>query len=381
MIYNYCNQKEVYNMPEYEKNYEFKLIKDYLVNDCHVHIDNWDDGKENGYNFMEQLERYRTDFKMSHINIVCVPFYSGYDISQNILCAILKLEYPEYYVHGGLFYPNKPVTLPFPEGFTLEEQVDDMKSLGFDGIKMIETKPNCQKMLGVKLSDPMYDSYFAKLEEEQINILCHAADPKGFWDPNKFDPKHPEWNYSQGGYLSYEETHEDIYKVLENHPDLKITLAHMCFLESYPEKVVELLEKHPNLYFDICPHLMMFGKMSKDRKIWTEIFNKYSNRFVHGSDYSSSYGNISTIGHDNLYRFLLTDDEFKFWNGMDAHGLKLDKSIVEKILATNMYRIMGEKSKPVNKDALKEYIRKYESYLTDKNKDKIFEYCEEQNIL
>ena len=368
-------------MAEYEKNYEFKLIKNMVVNDCHVHLYNWYDDKAGGLNFMEQLEKYRKDFKMSHINIVCIPFYSGYNISQNVLSSILKIEYPEYFVHGGLFYPNKPVTLPFPDGFTPQEQVEDMMSIGLDGIKMIETKPNCQKMLGIKLSDSLYDPYFTKLEEEQIHILCHAADPESFWDPDKFDSTHPEWNYSRGGYLSFEETHEDIYKVLEKHPDLNITLAHMCFLENYPDKVVDLLEKHPNLTFDICPHLTMFVAMSKNRKTWIEFFNKYSDRILHGSDYCPSYGDISTIGHDNLYRFLLTDDEFKFWNGMEAHGLKLDKSIAEKILGTNMYRIMGEKSKPINKDAFKEYVRKYEKYITDQNKDKIFEYLEKNNLL
>ena len=370
-------------MPEYERNYEFKILNNMPLTDCHVHLRNWSDGEKNGLsNYMEPLEKYRTDFKIKNMNMVCIPYCYGRDVTQNIMAAILKLEYPDYYVHGGTVYPSQPVSLPMPEGLSPEEQLDDLMAVGLDGIKMIETKPNYQKMLGVKLSDPLYDKFFAKAEKEQISILCHASDPERSWCLEGLDPKHPEWHYANGTFLTFEEIHEDLENVLDRYPNLKITLAHIFFLENHPEKLVELLEKHPNLTYDICPHTNMFGVMSKNVPLWKEIFTKYSDRIMNGADYCSSSGNIPTIGHDNIYRFLLTDDEFKFWNGMEAHGLGLAKADVEKILYSNFYKAFGEKSKPINKDALKEYINKYEKYILNKeNRDAIFNYCEERGLI
>ena len=370
-------------MPEYERNYEFKLIKDMSINDCHVHLRSWDDGVKNGLsNYMEQLEKYRTDFKIKDMNMVCIPYCYDRDVSQNIMAAILKLEYPQYYVHGGTVYLSQPVNPPFPEGFAPEEQLDDLMAIGLDGIKMIETKPNYQKMLGVKLSDPLYDKFFAKAEKEQISILCHSSDPESSWSLEGLDPKHPEWHYANGTFLTFEEIHKDLESVLNKYPNLKITLAHIFFNENHPEKFVELLEKHPNLTYDICPHTYMFGVMSKNVSLWKEIFTKYSDRIMFGTDYCSSSGNIPTIGHDNVYRFLLTDDDFKFWNGMEAHGLNLNKSDVEKILYSNFYKAFGEKSKPINKDALRDYIKKYEKLMTNKeNKEKIFEYFKNNSLI
>ena len=63
-------------MQNYESDYNFPLVAGIEVNDCHIHINCWEDGMRNGKrNYMEQLEEYRTLFGISHANIVCIPCY------------------------------------------------------------------------------------------------------------------------------------------------------------------------------------------------------------------------------------------------------------------------------------------------------------------
>ena len=364
-------------------NYDFDIIKGMEVNDCHIHIQNWEDGENNSKeNFIEQLEEYQRDFKISKMNIVCLPYGCERDICQNFLGGILKIEKPNYYVHAGLMYPNHPVELPFPKGVSPVEQLNDAIAVGFDGIKMLEQKPNYRKMLGISAADEVYEPYFAKLEEEQFHVLWHACDPEEFWSEEKVDPNHPDWSYSGEGYCSFEELHEEVYQVLLRHPNLKVTMAHILFLERYPEKLIELFETYPNLCVDITPHTNMFGVMSENRDLWKGIFTKYADRIIFGTDYSSQCGKIHTIGHENVYDFLMTENEFKFWNNMPVHGLNLERETVEKIFSKNFIRILGNEPKPINKDAFAEYIKKFERFIINHSQgERVMKYCEKNGIL
>ena len=49
-----------------EEAYVFPLVEGIEVNDFHIHISYFEDGKENNKeNFIEQLEEYRKDFKIN----------------------------------------------------------------------------------------------------------------------------------------------------------------------------------------------------------------------------------------------------------------------------------------------------------------------------
>ncbi len=54
--------------------------------------------------------------------------------------------------------------------------------MGFDGVKMMEGKPNRRKLLARRLDDPIFDGYYRFAEENGVPLTLHLADPAYFWD-------------------------------------------------------------------------------------------------------------------------------------------------------------------------------------------------------
>ena len=100
----------------------------------------------------------------------------------------MKAKYPERFtVFAG---PNHAahvsggrVTTP-----SLVEQVDQFMDVGCDGIKMIESKPFRRQQLEVPLTDAYFADYWARIEELDIPMLWHVADPEEFWTPELLPP-------------------------------------------------------------------------------------------------------------------------------------------------------------------------------------------------
>ena len=109
------------------------------VIDCHIHYPH-PKLKMSLINICERL-------KIDRLNIVCTPHQSRLSLVPDALH--LKAHYPEkVFVFGGL-----DVSVYFREaqrvGLVFADQVDLLASLGCDGIKMIEAKPQMRKMLPV----------------------------------------------------------------------------------------------------------------------------------------------------------------------------------------------------------------------------------------
>lgn len=338
--------------------------------DSHVHIySSPKDGNEYGYSDVwELLEAYRQAGGFSHVNVLAIPYLRTRDVCQNIMIALLKLDNPNFYGYGGFVYPNKPASLPFKEGFSPEEQLHDLMAVGFDGIKMLESKPNSRKLIGLPLDSPAYEPLFAEMENKQEHLVWHVNDPANFWDRRTFTESgiNPAWCYDGDDFLSYEEIYAEVFGVLDRHPNLKVTFTHLFFMSEQPDRLTNLLNKYPNVTTDLTPGIEMYPAISRNVSRWQEFFNRFSDRIIFGTDFmtnDSPSEKVEVLHH--VYRFLSTEDRFTFYTGQPVNGLGLDKAVVEKILSHNFTKQVGGAPHPIDPKALASYIRKYKPFITD----------------
>lgn len=341
---------------------------DRKVIDSHWHIYPWFD--ENGEDFYTIIDRYQEALGITAINLCSIPVYHDLGPAQNVLPLLYKLHNPTAYAYGGVVYTDKPVSFPQPEGFDMKTQYDELMELGFDGIKMLETKPAEQKEYKVRVDDPYFDDFFAECEKNGTHMIWHVADPDTFWDINKIPERFIErgWFYGDGTYMSLEEMYGQVYNVLDRHPNLKVTFAHFFFLSEHPEKLEELFEKYPGVSIDIVPGGEMYAAFNENFEFYKSFFEKYSDRIFYGTDASftendlfAHYTNIMT----QVYNFTATDKAVEIY-GSKCPAIQLSEEATNNLLYKNFERVSGATPKPVNKAAIKKYVEKYRAYFTDK---------------
>ena len=131
---------------------------------------------------IDYFQNYYREHGFDYVNFACLCCAGYSSTGNNLLAAAAKLADPHFYAHGGLYYPAAPVQLPMPEGWDFLTQAKELLDMGFDGMKMLETKPTTAKAHALPVSDMAYDPYFAYLEETGTHIVWHACDPETFWD-------------------------------------------------------------------------------------------------------------------------------------------------------------------------------------------------------
>lgn len=348
------------------------MIFNRTVVDSHMHMKIFND--ENNVDFIEFFDRTQQSHGLKGLNICATSFYNG--IANNILCAIYKMHNPTAYAYGGLYYPSFPVSYPLEEGFDYSTQYEEMMEIGFDGIKSIELKPNIQKKYGFKLTDPEYDEFFKKCEENGTHMIWHVGDPETFWDRERISPRHfaKGWFYGDGSFMPLEEIYKQVDTILERHPKLKVTFAHFFFLSFSPERLVEYFEKYENVGVDITPGAEMYGAFRDNREFYREFFIKYADRIMFGTDtiFGGSKTNYQRL--DKVYNFITSNETFVM-SEEECRGMSFPDEVADKILYKNFEKLAGESPKPINKEALKRYVKKYDKYLEEgKVRDFIYDY-------
>lgn len=338
------------------------------VIDSHWHLYPWYD--ENGEDFYTIIDRYQKELGLDALNICSIPAYENYGPAQNVLPLLYKLHNPTAYAYGGVVYTSKPANFPQPQGFDMLTQYNELMEMGFDGIKMLETKPMEQKIFQVKINDPYFEDFFAAIERDGTHMIWHVADPDTFWDINKIPKRFVErgWFYGDGTFMSLEEMYSQVYDVLKRHPKLAVTFAHFFFYSEHPEKLEKLFSEYPNTSIDITPGGEMYAAFRNNYDFYKTFFEKYSNRILFGTDASFTetdlykhYTNIIT----QVYNFIATEKDIEIY-GEKCPSIKISEQAQENILYKNFENLAGKKPKPVNKTALKKYIEKYSPYFTDK---------------
>ncbi len=282
--------------------------------------------------------------KESGINAVCLVSIPACNFKNDVyfvndLVLDMKRKHPgKYYAFTGLDY-REMLGGKFDSGKLLE-QAKNLVIEGADGFKMLEGKPCRRKQIGLALNSQILEPFYSFIEEINIPLLLHVADPQEFWVKNKAPQLAFKngWFWGDGSYASKEELYFETEDAILKHPELKFILAHFFFLSADNERARKFLNKYPNVSFDITPGIEMYHNFSKKPSEWREFFFEFQDRILFGTDNSgNSIGepkeehfayNIERV--KKMKTFLSTDAEV-----YSGHGINLPNSVLEKIYSKN----------------------------------------------
>jgi predicted TIM-barrel fold metal-dependent hydrolase len=336
---------------------DFSDFADVKIIDAHIHF--------RDLKWTEAVLQLMDQVPLARVNFVSTPNFET--VNQNAELIYLKTHYPgRFYASGGLDYLQ---AMADPAGMSdaLGAQIRILKSIGFDGLKMIEAKPTARKRFQIPLDAPEYEGMWAALEELQMPIVCHVADPEEFWNRDTI----PEWArglnwfYGDGTYPTKEALYAEIDHVLDRHPALKFVFAHFYFLSADLERAARFLDAYPSVCFDITPGGEMYNNFTRNYDDARAFFIRYQDRIIYGTD--ASTGAIERSGLEEplsfahyVRTFLETGEPFTpppmipHWlqDGLDAIlPLGLPREILEKIYHANFERVYGASPAPLNQEA------------------------------
>ena len=357
---------------------EYNHINEKII-DTHLHLEAWEN--EEFSDFTKCFEKHREITGASAINICTVPTRQS-NVCNNIMLAFYKLKNKNTFIHGGFEHIIRPVTENMPKGMDLVTQYRELMEIGFDGIKLIEGKPICLKPLGNNLNHPAFDRLYSEMEKDGTHIVFHINDPHDCWDREKTTQEFIDkgWFYGDGTYLTFEETYNQAIQLLENHPNLKATLAHFFFCADTPESLEEIFKRYPNVCVDITPGCEMYHSFERNHDFYVEFFNKYSDRILVGTDGTFPWATkCHTWCLNILYEFIATDHKNMAFDDSILTGLNLQGEAKENILYKNYEKRVSKEPKEINTDALLRYINKYREFIKDSDYQRLLPLIEEIN--
>jgi len=335
--------------------------------DSHLHISKWGEQE-----FISCFDNCFREQGVHAINICAIPLHHS-NVCNNIIVGFYKLACPNTYIHGGIELLNIPMD-NMPEGMDTVTQYRELMEIGFDGIKMLEGKPTEHKKIGKNLNHPALNALYKEMEKDGTHLLMHVNDPDEFWDPERA----PEWavkagwTYTDGTYSSYEEVQRQTIRILEDHPNLCLTLAHFFFCSKEPEILERLFALYPNLCVDLTPGGEMYIEFKKNYEYYKSFFNKYSKRLIFGTDRSYQCDeNYAAWLFNMVTSFIVGHKPVEIFDKMELNGLGLSDDRADDILFGNFERRVGAAPKPMSKEKFKAYIEKYSFALTDEDKKRI----------
>lgn len=286
------------------------------------------------------------------------------DFSQNVK----TLFYKQYFDGYGFYGLSHDMSLT--DGETEKDflrQAQEAWEGGFDGVKMLDGKPSMRRIYKRLLSDPVYDKFYSFMEECGLPITLHNADPATFWDITKLSPYALEHGWYCGDGLSKDELFEDVMQVMQKHPKLHLTLAHLGFTGDNIEQAERFLGGYEHTMFDTTPNSESYFDMLQDWETWHTFFKRYSDRIKYGADTynfeAKDEEELKVLSTRRPYfqrRFFETADKHIF-GGTEFYGVKLDEELIEKIYIRNAEREYGVPRK-INAEYVGKLLKKLRKY-------------------
>lgn len=290
-------------------------------------------------------------------NVLGVNSLFGAD--NNLLCLRLKQLRPgRAYAFGGLQWVGSHCPQP-------ERQLELMLAAGFDGLKLLETKPNVQKHTGFLPDSPAFSAMFSLAEQQGVPIMWHVGDPAPFWHVH-LAPQFAidnGWTYEGEGFLSLGALYHHTENVLSRHPRLQVILAHLYFCSDDRAHLSRLFEQHPGAHIDITPGSEMYRDFAADRAGWQTFFREHHQRILLGTDTTNQPGDEGLHALAALTRGLLKPEDFPIWE-ISMRGFDLSPDQVSAITEGNFKRLAGDSPKPVHDEGLRELMAFYRQHLS-----------------
>ena len=248
-----------------------------MILDGHIHMN--DAGGDLSKMMRDKHDAYRSAGFFGEC-LVCDTAAGVHGIPKNMLALLYKWLYPDepIYVMAGLeyFIPGKEVN-----AHTFRKQAEELLAAGADGFKMYEGKPNARKQIGNRsLLDRSYEEYFSCLEERQIPVAIHLADPDHFWDPASCGEEifRNGWFFGDSSYASAQTIRNEVFTLLEHHPRMKVIIPQLGFLTHQLDMMSSWMERFPELTLDLGPTPEFYADLEAPGGELKQFLRQYRDR-------------------------------------------------------------------------------------------------------
>lgn len=282
---------------------------------------------------VELLKRHIEKHNYDTVTVLCLPVCSSRLLKsrnylENLTGFYLKSKMPDkVYAFAGFshYYDDSKNT---PEFYL--KQAEFYMAAGFDGLKMIEGRPNQRFILGHGYDDSRYDLMYKYAEDNKIPIVVHASGPEFLWDEGRLFAKDD---------FKFFDYYDELDRMMSKFPKLKVTFAHFNFITGHIDMAAEFLDKWENVYYDLTPNQFMFLDFQKKPDEWKDFFIKYQDRIIYGTDIGSNTKDLDGAEADSLVhmvRGFFEEKEPYSELGYDFVPIPLDESILRKFYKENM---------------------------------------------
>jgi hypothetical protein len=199
---------------------------------------------------------------------------------------------------------------------------------------------------GFRIDSPKLATVFQALEDHDLPIIIHVADPDTYFQLHYQD---------SSKYGTKEDNLKQLENVLDRHPKVKFQIPHFG---AQPEihrldNLASWLDRFPNVILDTASSRWMARELSKDVGKARAFLIKYSDRILFGTDLSANRGDTEYFGGRYSAQRLLwetnvrdeplpfEDADTKDSGGTFINGLDLPSNVLRKIYWKNALDAYG----------------------------------------
>ena len=191
-------------------------------------------------------------------------------------------------------------------------QIDESVARGARGLKVLKelglgVRDSTGKL--IPIDDPRLDPAWEECGRLGIPVFIHVADPEAFFHPvdarnERYEEliEHPDWSFYGPQFPSMQELFAQRDRMFARHPHTTFVALHFG---SWPENldfVEQTLRTFPNVMIETGARE---GELGRQPRRTREIFMKYSNRIMFGTDEGAE-----EAMYRNYFRWLETEDEY-----------------------------------------------------------------------
>ncbi len=199
---------------------------------------------------------------------------------------------------------------------------------------------------GFRIDSPKLDPVFQALEDNDLPIIIHVADPDTYFQLHYQD---------ESKYGTKEDNLNQLETVMERHPKVKFQIPHFG---AQPEihrlpNLAKWLDRFSNVILDTASSRWMARELSKDVERSRDFLMKYSDRILFGTDLSANRGDIEYFGGRYSAQRILwetnvrdeplpfEDADTKDSGGTFINGLDLPLTVLRKLYWENAIKTYG----------------------------------------
>jgi hypothetical protein len=331
---------------------EYYSIDDYYKRekiDAHIHVNT------TRKNLLEQADNDNVVF--ISINVDAFPDHTIEE--QQAYCVKQHESFPERFFYLTTFRANGFEKQGWEESVLsyLKESVLN-GALGVKVWKNIGMDEKTRDGKYLMIDDPRFDNIISFLVKNKIPLTGHLGEPKSCWLPMEemilpgdidYFGKNPEYHmYLHPESPSYEKHIEVRDNLLKKHPNLVYVGAHLASLEWSVDELAKRFDTFPLMHADLTERICHLQYQSvKDWKKVHDFVMKYQDRLLYGTDIISDGTMDPNEENKNAHDLWLRDWIYFTQEGtmtspailQEFKGLKLPKTVVDKIFSGNSRRI------------------------------------------